>query len=92
MEGLLPYLRRILFGEPKPKSVWTLYATQKQVMLWTDHDGTDLDETITFYLWIDEQGNRDYTMHEYGYCESYKKHKNYVADVFTWKHGGSLPQ
>lgn len=89
MEGLFPYLKKLLFGEPKPEQQWKLYATYHQPIQWEDCNG--LQETITYYLWIDEQGNRDYTVHEYGYCKIYNEHEKYLAGIITWKHGGPLP-
>ncbi len=88
MEGLFPYLRRVLFGDREPDPEWKLHATYDQKVRWVDRDE---EETITFYLWVDQGGERDYSIHEYGYCKVYKKHTEFLAEVLVWKYGGSLP-
>jgi hypothetical protein len=71
------------------KRKWTLKYTVEYTMTWTDINSV---ETITFYLREDEQGNRKYDWHCYGFSETFDSYKNFEAQIKLWQQTGIVPK
>lgn len=60
-------------------------------MIWTDINGPDVKETITFHFLEYPSGYRFFRVYAYGYARERNSMERWKGEVLTWTHGGPLP-